>query len=71
MINDIIRRLEEYVEILKGIRESETEIVEGLSKQGSSDLYFKNLSTIYTTVEKMEKRMLILRQLKRFIGKSK
>lgn len=67
MINDIIRRLEEYLGILKEIKEREPEIVDGLTKQGQQDLYYRNITEIYSGLLKMEKRMALLRQLKIFI----
>lgn len=67
MINDIIKRLEGYIVILKEIKNKESEIVEVLSRQDQQDLYYHNITEVYNTVLKMDKRMNMLRQLKLFI----
>ena len=67
MINDIIKRLEGYLVTLKEIKDKESEIVEVLAIQDQQDLYYRNITEVYNTVLKMDKRMNMLRQLKLFI----
>lgn len=64
MIDEVITILEKNIVILKIIRDEHKEFMEAADKMMMTDMYYKGIMDIYNKVDKMQKSMSILTQMK-------
>ncbi|MCK9577738.1 MAG: hypothetical protein M0R51_17660 [Clostridia bacterium] len=64
MIDAIIQTLENNIVTLKIIRDEHGIFMEAANKMRMDDMYYKSITDVYGKIDKMQKSMAILEQMK-------
>lgn len=66
MIDKIIQILEDYLTTMKEIRDANDVIKQNMKEKGVDDIYYNYLTNVYDALNKMQRRMELIKQLKMF-----
>jgi hypothetical protein len=66
LIDKIIQILEDYLTTMKEIRDANDVIKQNMKEKGVDDIYYNYLTNVYDALNKMQRRMELIKQLKMF-----